>query len=63
MYNFEWDKQTGGYRLTTQTGKFVACEIRPVFEEELSLTFVVLKIISSMVSFSTTSQWTGLLGR
>ncbi len=38
MYNFEWDKKTGGYRLTMQTGKFVACEIRPVFAEELLLT-------------------------
>jgi phosphoadenosine phosphosulfate reductase len=38
MYSFEWDKRTGGYRLTTQTGKFVACEIRPVFAEELALT-------------------------
>ena len=38
MYSFEWDKRTGGYRLTTQAGKFVACEIRPVFAEELSLT-------------------------
>ena len=38
MYSYEWDRRTGGYRLTTQTGKFVACEIRPVFAEELSLT-------------------------
>ena len=38
MYSFEWNKRTGGYRLTTQTGKFVASEIRPVFAEELSLT-------------------------
>jgi 3'-phosphoadenosine 5'-phosphosulfate sulfotransferase (PAPS reductase)/FAD synthetase/NAD-dependent dihydropyrimidine dehydrogenase PreA subunit len=38
MYNFEWDKRTGGYRLTTQTGKFIASEIRPVFAEELALT-------------------------
>jgi 3'-phosphoadenosine 5'-phosphosulfate sulfotransferase (PAPS reductase)/FAD synthetase len=38
MYSFEWDKRTGGYRLTTQTGKFVASEIRPVFAEELTLT-------------------------
>lgn len=37
MYNYEWDKRTGRYRLTTQTGKFVACEIRPVFAEELAL--------------------------
>lgn len=38
MYSFEWDKRTGGYRLTTRTGKFVASEIRPVFAEELALT-------------------------
>lgn len=37
MYSFEWDKRTGGYRLTTQTGKFVASEIRPVFAEELEI--------------------------
>lgn len=38
MYSYEWDKRTGGYSLTTQTGKFVASEIRPVFAEELTLT-------------------------
>lgn len=38
MYSFEWDFRTGGYLLTTQTGKFVASEIRPVFAEELALT-------------------------
>lgn len=41
MYSFEWDKRaggTGGYRLTTQTTKFVASEIRPVFAEELEMT-------------------------
>ena len=37
MYSYEWDKKTRGYKLTTQTGKFVACEIRPVFAEELLL--------------------------
>ena len=37
MYSYEWDKRTGGYRLTTQTGKFIASEIRPVFAEELKL--------------------------
>jgi 3'-phosphoadenosine 5'-phosphosulfate sulfotransferase (PAPS reductase)/FAD synthetase/NAD-dependent dihydropyrimidine dehydrogenase PreA subunit len=37
MYSYEWDQRTRGYRLTTQTGKFVASEIRPVFAEELSL--------------------------
>ncbi|MFH1739383.1 MAG: phosphoadenosine phosphosulfate reductase family protein, partial [bacterium] len=38
MYSYEWDRRTGGYRLTTKTGKFVASEIRPVFAEELVLT-------------------------
>jgi len=38
MYSYEWNKRTGGYRLMTQTGKFVANEIRPVFAEELALT-------------------------
>ena len=37
MYSYEWDKKTRGYKLTTQTGKFVASEIRPVFADELSL--------------------------
>lgn len=38
MYSYVWDKKTRGYLLTTQTGKFVANEIRPVFAPELSLT-------------------------
>ena len=38
MYSYEWDQRTCGYRLKTQTGKFVASEIRPVFAEELALT-------------------------
>jgi 3'-phosphoadenosine 5'-phosphosulfate sulfotransferase (PAPS reductase)/FAD synthetase/ferredoxin len=38
MYSYVWDKKTRGYLLTTQTGKFVANEIRPVFASELSLT-------------------------
>lgn len=38
MYSYEWDQRTRGYQLTTQTGKFVASEIRPVFAEELALT-------------------------
>ena len=38
MYSYVWDKKTRGYLLTTQTGKFVANEIRPVFAQELSLT-------------------------
>jgi hypothetical protein len=38
MYSYVWDKKTHGYLLTTQTGKFVANEIRPVFAQELSLT-------------------------
>lgn len=37
MYDYEWDKHTGRYRLMTRTGRFVACEIRPVFAEELAL--------------------------
>lgn len=38
MYSYVFDKKTGGYLLTTQTGKYVASEIRPVFSPELSLT-------------------------
>lgn len=40
MYSYLWDrgKRACGYRLVTQTGKFVASEIRPVFAEELALT-------------------------
>jgi 3'-phosphoadenosine 5'-phosphosulfate sulfotransferase (PAPS reductase)/FAD synthetase/ferredoxin len=38
MYNYNWDVITRGYKLTTQTGRFVANEIRPVFAPELSLT-------------------------
>ena len=38
MYSYVWDKKTSGYLLTTQTGKFVANEIHPVFAPELSLT-------------------------
>jgi 3'-phosphoadenosine 5'-phosphosulfate sulfotransferase (PAPS reductase)/FAD synthetase/ferredoxin len=38
MYSYVWDKKTRGYLLTTQTGKFVANEMRPVFAPELSLT-------------------------
>ena len=38
MYSYEWDRTTWGYKLTTQTGRFVANEIRPVFAPELSLT-------------------------
>ena len=34
MYNYEWDKETGGYILSTKvTG--VTKEVRPVFAEEL----------------------------
>lgn len=44
MYSYEWDRRTGGYRLTTQTGKFVASEIRPVFAEELTLTGLDLRL-------------------
>ncbi|MDR2171192.1 MAG: phosphoadenosine phosphosulfate reductase family protein [Planctomycetaceae bacterium] len=35
MYSYIWDQNTHGYKLTTQTGKFVANEIRPVFADEL----------------------------
>lgn len=38
VYSYDWDRRTGGFRLTTRTGKFVASEIRPVFSEELVLT-------------------------
>ena len=38
MYSYVWDEATRGYLLTTQTGRFVANEIRPVFAPELSLT-------------------------
>ncbi len=37
MYGYKWDRKTRGYKLTTQTEKFVANEIRPVFAEELAL--------------------------
>lgn len=38
MYSYIFDRKTRGYLLTTQTGKYVASEIRPVFAQELSLT-------------------------
>lgn len=38
MYSYIFDKKTHGYMLTTQTGKYVASEIRPVFAQELLLT-------------------------
>jgi len=38
MYSFVWNRETGGYTLTTETEKSVANEIRPVFAEELHLT-------------------------
>jgi len=44
MYSYEWDRRTGGYCLTTQTGKFVASEIRPVFGEELTLTGLEMRL-------------------
>ena len=37
MYTYTWDETTGGYLLTTYTGKYVANEIRPVFAQELTL--------------------------
>lgn len=33
-----WDSSTRGYILTTETGKYVANEIRPVFVQELKIT-------------------------
>jgi len=44
MYSYEWDKSTRGYRLTTQTGKFIASEIRPVFAEELVSTEMKVRL-------------------
>jgi len=38
LYSYIFDRKTRGYLLTTQTGKYVASEIRPVFAPELSLT-------------------------
>jgi phosphoadenosine phosphosulfate reductase len=38
LYSYIFDIKTRGYLLTTQTGKYVASEIRPVFAQELSLT-------------------------
>lgn len=38
MYSYVFDKKTRGYLLTTQTGKYVASEIRPVFAPEISIT-------------------------
>lgn len=35
MYNYEWDKETGGYLLLPSKITGVAKEIRPVFAEEL----------------------------
>lgn len=37
MYDYDWNPLTGGFTLTTRTGRFVANEIRPVFAEELAL--------------------------
>ena len=37
MYSYKWDKKTGGYTLTPETGKYVASEIRPVYAQELKL--------------------------
>jgi 3'-phosphoadenosine 5'-phosphosulfate sulfotransferase (PAPS reductase)/FAD synthetase/ferredoxin len=38
VYSYVFDRKTRGYLLTTQTGKYVASEIRPVYAPELSLT-------------------------
>lgn len=45
MYSYVWDNETGGYILTTETGKYVANEIRPVFSEELELTGLKEKFV------------------
>jgi 3'-phosphoadenosine 5'-phosphosulfate sulfotransferase (PAPS reductase)/FAD synthetase len=44
MYSYAWDKQTHGYCLTAQSGKFVASELRPVFAEELTLTGLAARL-------------------
>ncbi|MDR1164378.1 MAG: phosphoadenosine phosphosulfate reductase family protein [Deltaproteobacteria bacterium] len=43
MYSFIWDKKTCGYKLTNQTGRYVANEIRPVFAQELTVTKLGLR--------------------
>ncbi|MBU1057839.1 MAG: phosphoadenosine phosphosulfate reductase family protein [Proteobacteria bacterium] len=45
MYSYKWNKLTGRYCLTTETGKFVASEIRPVFAEELTRTNVEARLV------------------
>ena len=35
MYNYEWDKETGGYILLPTKISGVTKELRPVFAEEL----------------------------
>lgn len=52
MYGYKWDLQTRGYSLTTQTGKFVANELRPVFAEELQLIG-----FNSRFEFETNEKW------
>lgn len=37
MYNYEWDKDTGGYKLLPTKITGVSKEVRPVYSEELSL--------------------------
>lgn len=37
MYSFEWNKNTGGYKLKPKITQYVANEIRPVFAQELLL--------------------------
>ncbi|MDR0611478.1 MAG: phosphoadenosine phosphosulfate reductase family protein, partial [Planctomycetaceae bacterium] len=37
MYSYDWDHETCGYTLSTQTKRFVANELRPVFASELLL--------------------------
>ncbi|MDR1939660.1 MAG: phosphoadenosine phosphosulfate reductase family protein [Clostridiales bacterium] len=38
MYSYVWDKTTHGYVLTTQSARFIANEVRPVFAQELLIT-------------------------
>ncbi len=37
MYEYEWDKNTGGFLLTKRQKEYIAQELRPVYAEELRL--------------------------
>ena len=37
MYEYEWDRETGGFLLTKQQKEYIAQELRPVYAEELQL--------------------------